>query len=228
MKTYHQMVIAKHPDVVNVKKNLIDFLRGIWYTGERTLQIPASLTSFSIKERTEEIVIPVQLFKIVDGQIIEADNLTQKKVRNYLNSKPINPNRTYLKGTQPFLVPALVQRNGVTTIEFEQQNYFDFLMRRIGMKTRLFDIKTGDESKRYHSGVHFGKPDNLEIGNTIQVPTQDDIIADENVVKDNVDSTVKDGTKKITDGSKPLPTTVKKRRFKAPSFNDILYKKICK
>ncbi len=246
MKTYHQMVLAKHPNVVDVKKNLIDFLRGVWYTGKDTLQIPASLTSFSIKERTNKPIlvgdaattenkeapalITMELFRIEsNGQITEnPDVTTQNKVRNYLNSKPINVNKKYLEGTQPFLVPALVQRNGVTTIEFERQDYFDFLMRRIGMKTRLFEIKTGSESKRYHSGVQFGKPDNLEIGNTIQVPTQDDILNNENAVKNNVNDTVKDTTKKITDGFKPLPTNVKKRRFKAPSFNDILYKKICK
>lgn len=226
MKTYHEMRLRNDPSTTDVGNNLNKFLRNFWFTSDKTFRIQSNLHTVEIKDRKTGQLVTLHLFQRDDltKTVTQAPDYIISQARNYINNREVNIYKKWLSGAEEFLVPGLVEENGNKKIVFEKKDYTKFLLEDVGLLTTIYEIKPQNEIKRYHSQVHFAEPTNLDV-ETIEVPTEEDIVDNENAIEDVVKNEVV--SEKPAEAPKELTKIKKKGRWAAPKKENI-YQKICK
>jgi hypothetical protein len=226
MKLYTEMVEKEGVERIgDLQQNLNMFLRNIVLTGNRTFQFGKDLKGIwlSIPSKGgKPISTYLTLIEFVNGEMkINQDNL--KKVAGYVNNRKINVYKKWLTGEETFSFPYIVEEDGKKVIKFEDKNFRDFLINNVGLMSYISEIPDDVDIMRYNSTVHFLQPSDLIKPEPKAVPTEQEIVQNPDVIKDNTTISINNTTSNDKKFKDPTSKTI----FKSPSYEDIFEKK-CK
>ena len=227
MVTLREMKL-RGEDTGKLEDDLAIFVRNMWLTGENfTLQIPKNFERIRIKPEGAAGLMPMQIFNVRNGQIV----LNQENIetaRKFMNNLPVNISKAWWSGKTPFKFPRIVTENGVKVLKFAEMGYKDFMFKQIGLSSNVTEIPNIDQIKRYNSLIVFTETTDLAQKVTpAVVTTEDQMLDNQNAVKDQVDDAVKNSEDTSTVDQKEIDALKKKKRFKAPAYDQI-FEKICK
>lgn len=227
LKTYNELYIAdpNNPDLQDIDKKLLNFVRNFWFTSPNTLKIGKNASglyqNIGIKTHYKKVFL-IENDKVLPGN---ADEI--KMVKEYINNTPVNLSKKWITEEEKFFLPYTVVENGKKTIKFVEKNYIDFLLREVGMKGNTTSIPSQNNLERYNSTIHFYNPTDLDTKIISSVPSEEDLIKSE----DSVKKSINDALDNVSDdklSTKAPVSPKKKNRFRsAPKLQDI-YKKTCK
>ena len=228
MKIYNEMKL-RGEDVARVEDTLAIFVNKMWFTGMKTtLQIPKSFTKIQIKPKGSKVLIPLQIFTIKNGEVILNQEAIEK-ARVHMNNMKVNIDKELLSGKIAFRFPNIkTSDQGVKYIQPVPMNYLSFLMKGIGLSSSVTAIPSKENIKRYNSSIIFTNPTNLvESTPPIIKTTQQELLDNQDVIKDQVKDAMDNSTPDDVETPEEKAAREKRRRFKAPSYDQI-FEKTCK
>ena len=227
MVVYHQMKL-RGEDVTNLQNELAIFVRNMWLTGEEfKLQIPKNFERIRIRDKKTNTLIPKQILNIRNGQIVlNTENIDA--ARTFMENIQINVSKDWLSGKIKFKYPKIITKNGVNVLKFEERNYKDFMFKEIGLSSNVTAIPTIENIKRYNSTIEFTDPTNLIENTTPSITiTEEQILDNQNIVKEQVDDAIKNSGNNTTEDKNEVEALKKRKKFRAPSYDQI-FEKTCK
>lgn len=222
LQTYQEMKLAKDPKANAIFQDMKNFTHKMWYNGKKdnTTGVVMSGLDIDIDKGIGLDGKLLQLFNTSNGLSRNEKNI--QNAMSIINNRPINISRDWLNGTKPFRFPIITEdaQTGKKTINFVTADYTVFLHNNLGLTAHITKIPAQEDLKRYNSGIQFTTPSNLLSKNTTSVVSTDELVKDKNAVKDSV-------TNAINNATPVTPQKTKRRKFNAPSYEEI-FEKTCK
>jgi hypothetical protein len=150
------------------------------------------------------------------------------EVANKLGNRPINISKKWWNkesGFEDFLFPVITEKDGVRTVQFRNIDFKNFIMTKVGLNSDTVEIPSQDELMRYNSIIAFSAPRDITPV-SIEGANTEDLLKDENAVKDQVKNNIAADGNKAAD-KKESEAIKKKKKFKAPAYDQI-FEKNCK
>jgi len=225
MVTLKEMNLAGK-DTSKLEKEFAGFVRRMWLSGDNRM-IKINLDSIELKKTKDGNFEVFQMFTVKNGQVVLNDT-DIAKAKGLVENMQINISRDWWSGKVPFKFPKVDVVNGEKVVKFAEFNYKKFLFNNVGLKSNTTEIPDIENLKRYNSTIVFTNPTDLaEPAAPAVVTTEKDLLDDPNAIKKGVENAVKSSGDTSTENAAELEALKKKKKFKAPSYDQI-FEKTCR
>ena len=236
MQTYRNMAESKDSNLLNVQQNLKDFLGHILYKGN--VRIGGEFYNIEVntgkKDDNGKYIkegFPVFKKDANGNWVVNNENFYNgdpsknvfNMLRNYINKQPLNIDKEWLSGKRAFMFPIIKEENGKKIVTFVEKDYRDFLLKEVGFATNIRTIPAQNDIERFNSMVHFDSPKDLSPKTTPIQTTNQNLVDNPGVVKQDVKEDIKNAdTTNVTDVK-----NTRKKKFRAPVQEEV-FEKTCK